>query len=186
MPSEDITFDYRFFICLSIHFNMSRENRSTRDQANAVLKSANARLSYNICFCQRLIRVEVNPTVNLISFDIAGIIAFMEYHPKTALGMPIHACAQFAWLHSKTLAGKWAETDESFHMEDAQDWVESDIKGEHNFALRVSGGSMVPEFDEGEITLVSPHAKATSGDNVVAKNDEEEATVKQYKRIDNT
>jgi hypothetical protein len=39
-----------------------------------------------------------------------------------------------------------------------EDGVESDIKGEHNFALRVKGDSMEPEFNDGDI--VSPTAKA--------------------------
>jgi SOS-response transcriptional repressor LexA len=79
---------------------------------------------------------------------------------------------------------KWEETGESFHREDAVDWIESDIKGEHNFALRVKGDSMEPEFNEGDIIIVSPTAKAVTGDYVVAKNDEEEATFKQYKKFD--
>jgi SOS-response transcriptional repressor LexA len=83
-------------------------------------------------------------------------------------------------------AGKWSETGESFHTEDAIDWIESDIKGEHNFALRVKGDSMEPEFNEGDVIIISPTAKAVTGDYVVAKNDEEEATFKQYKRFDNT
>lgn len=45
---------------------------------------------------------------------------------------------------------------------------------------------MEPEFNEGDIIIISPHDKAMSGDYVVAKNDEEEATFKQYKRFDNT
>lgn len=81
-------------------------------------------------------------------------------------------------------AGKWSETGESFHTEDAAEWIESDIKGEHNFALRVKGDSMEPEFNDGDIIIVSPTAKAVTGDYVVAKNDEEEATFKQYKKFD--
>jgi SOS-response transcriptional repressor LexA len=87
---------------------------------------------------------------------------------------------------SWVVAGKWEETGESFHQEDAADWIESDIKGEHNFALRVKGDSMEPEFNDGDIIIISPTAKAVTGDYVVAKNDEEEATFKQYKRFDNT
>ena len=81
-------------------------------------------------------------------------------------------------------AGKWSETGESFHTEDAKEWIESDIKGEHNFALRVKGDSMEPEFNDGDIIIVSPTAKAVTGDYVVAKNDDEEATFKQYKKFD--
>ncbi len=83
-------------------------------------------------------------------------------------------------------AGTWAETGESFHEEESTEWIESDIKGAHNFALRVKGDSMEPEFNDGDIIIVSPTAKAVTGDYVVAKNDEEEATFKQYKRFDNT
>jgi len=40
---------------------------------------------------------------------------------------------------------------------------------------------MEPEFKEGEIVVVNPHVEAKSGDYVVVKNDEEEATFKQLK-----
>ena len=46
--------------------------------------------------------------------------------------------------------------------------------------------TMEPEFNDGDIIIISPTAKAVTGDYVVAKNDEEEATFKQYKRFDNT
>lgn len=64
--------------------------------------------------------------------------------------------------------------------------IDSHVNGEHNFALRVKGDSMEPEFNDGDILIVSPTAKAGNGDYIVAKNDEEEATFKQYKRYDNT
>ncbi len=83
-------------------------------------------------------------------------------------------------------AGKWGAADETFEAEEAEDWIESDIKGEQNFALRVKGDSMEPEFNDGDIIIVSPTAKAGNGDYVVAKNEEDEATFKQYKRFENT
>ena len=43
-----------------------------------------------------------------------------------------------------------------------------------------------PEFNDGDIIIISPTAKAVTGDYVVAKNDEEEAAFKQYKRFDKT
>ena len=43
---------------------------------------------------------------------------------------------------------------------------------------------MEPEFNDGDIIIISPTAKAVTGDYVVAKNDEEEATFKQYKKFD--
>jgi SOS-response transcriptional repressor LexA len=42
------------------------------------------------------------------------------------------------------------------------------------------------KFNEGDIIVVSPHAKVATGDYVVAKNDEEDATFKLYKQFDNT
>ncbi len=65
--------------------------------------------------------------------------------------------------------GNWGAADETSQEEDTIEWVESDIKGEHNFALRVKSDSMEPEFNEGDIIIISPTAKAVTGDYVVAK-----------------
>jgi len=67
-------------------------------------------------------------------------------------------------------------------LDHADEWTESDVKGPHVFALRVKGDSMVPEFNEGDIVVVSPHSRAASGDYAVVKNDEEEVTLKQFKK----
>jgi len=83
-------------------------------------------------------------------------------------------------------AGKWTETGETYLEEDVIDWIETDVKGEHNFGLKIKGDSMEPEFHEGDVLVISPHAKAENGDYVIVKNHEEEATFKQYKRYDNT
>ena len=116
--------------------------------------------------------------------DVQEFLRETGYLPKNvepaALGK-MRKIPVISWV----AAGKWSETGESFHTEDAAEWIESDIKGEHNFALRVKGDSMEPEFNDGDIIIVSPTAKAGNGDYVVAKNDEEEATFKQYKRFDN-
>jgi SOS-response transcriptional repressor LexA len=87
---------------------------------------------------------------------------------------------------SWTTAGKLAETGESFHKEKVLEWIASDVNGENNFALRVKGDSMEPEFKEGDLLIVSPTAKAVNGDYVVAKNGEEEATFRQYKQYNST
>jgi len=84
------------------------------------------------------------------------------------------------------LTGKWGEAGESSLSDDAEELIESDLKGTHNFAFRAKGDSMEPEFNDGDIIIVSPTAKAGNGDYVVAKNDEEEATFKQYKRFADT
>lgn len=117
--------------------------------------------------------------------DVQEFLRETGYLPKNvepaALGK-MRKIPVISWV----AAGKWSETGESFHSEDAVDWIETDIKGEHNFALRVKGDSMEPEFNEGDIIIISPTAKAVTGDFVVAMNHEEEATFKQYKRFDNT
>jgi SOS-response transcriptional repressor LexA len=83
---------------------------------------------------------------------------------------------------SWVIAGRWSGATDPFQPGDAEEWTESDAKGPHVFALRVKGDSMVPEFNEGDIVVVSPHVRAVSGDYVVVKNDEEEVTLKQLKK----
>jgi phage repressor protein C with HTH and peptisase S24 domain len=76
---------------------------------------------------------------------------------------------------------RWAGATDAFQNGDAEEWIESDAKGPHVFALRVKSDSMEPEFNEGDIIIVSPHVRAASGDYVV-KNDNEEVTLKQFKK----
>jgi len=83
---------------------------------------------------------------------------------------------------SSVMAGRWAEASDAFQPGDADDWTETEVKGQHVFALRVKGDSMAPEFNEGDIVVVSPHSRAANGDYVVVKNDEEEVTLKQFKK----
>ncbi len=80
------------------------------------------------------------------------------------------------------MAGMWREVCDSFEPGDADEWIDSDVRGENVFALRVSGDSMEPEFKEGEVIVVNPHVEAGPNDYVVVKNRNEEATFKQLKR----
>jgi hypothetical protein len=43
-------------------------------------------------------------------------------------------------------AGKWTETGETFLEEDVIEWIETDVKGEHNFGLKIKDDSMEPGF----------------------------------------
>jgi SOS-response transcriptional repressor LexA len=83
---------------------------------------------------------------------------------------------------SSVMAGKWGEASDTFQPGQADEWTETEVKGQHVFALRVTGDSMAPEFNEGDIVIVSPHHRAASGDYVVVKNDNEEVTLKQLKK----
>jgi SOS-response transcriptional repressor LexA len=81
-------------------------------------------------------------------------------------------------------AGKWNKVCDSFKPSDADEWIESDVKGRDVFALRVKGDSMEPEFHEGEIIIVNPHVEAKPGDYVIVKSDDtKEATFKQLKKF---
>jgi SOS-response transcriptional repressor LexA len=86
---------------------------------------------------------------------------------------------------SWVVAGKWEEVFGSFLPEDAEEWLESDVRGQNVFALRVKGDSMEPEFIEGDIIIVNPHIKPEHNDYVVVKNEEGEATFKQLKKYGN-
>lgn len=82
-------------------------------------------------------------------------------------------------------AGQWQEVCDAFQPGDADEWVESDVRGVNVFAVRVKGDSMEPEFAEGDIIILNPHVKPDPGDYIIAKNDEGEATLKQLKQYGN-
>ena len=69
---------------------------------------------------------------------------------------------------------------------EADEYIETDLRGERIFALRVTGDSMEPLFQEGEIVIVNPDLQCDPGHYVVAKTPEhggEEATIKQLKKL---
>ena len=55
--------------------------------------------------------------------------------------------------------------------------------GEHSYALKVSGDSMLPLFREGDILVVDPTTTIRKGDRVVAKTQEGEVLAKSLVRI---
>ena len=79
-------------------------------------------------------------------------------------------------------AGRWHEVSDAYEPGDAQQWIDSDIKGDNIFALHVTGDSMEPEFFDGEIITINPHVEALPGDFVVVRNPTGEATFKQLKK----
>ena len=79
-------------------------------------------------------------------------------------------------------AGLWREACDTFQPGDADEWVNSDVKGENIFALHVKGDSMEPEFVENDVIVLNPHVKVDPGDYVIVKNDEGETTLKQLKQ----
>lgn len=84
-------------------------------------------------------------------------------------------------------AGFWNIATDPYEPGDAEEWIESEVKGINIFALRVKGDSMEPEFIEGEILVVNPHIEAKPGDYVIIRNDDNnEATFKQLKKYGGT
>jgi SOS-response transcriptional repressor LexA len=79
-------------------------------------------------------------------------------------------------------AGSWKEVSDAYEPGDADEWIESDVKGRNVFALRVTGDSMEPEFKDGEIITINPHVEALPNDYIVVKDREEQATFKQMKK----
>lgn len=79
-------------------------------------------------------------------------------------------------------AGRWREVCDAFEPGDADEWIESDVRGRSVFALRVAGDSMEPEFKDRDIIIVNPHIEASPNDYVVVKNVNGEAMFKQLKK----
>ena len=117
--------------------------------------------------------------------DFQDFLRETGFLPKNTEPAPLGKMRKIPVI-SWVAAGKWTETGESFLEEEVIEWIETDVKGEHNFGLKIKGDSMEPEFKEGEVVVISPTAKAENGDYIIVKNHEEEATFKQYKRYDNT
>ncbi len=116
--------------------------------------------------------------------DLQEFLSETGYLPRNVEPVDMSSMRKIP-LISWVLAGQWSEVAESFDPEDAEDWIETEVKGERVFALEVKGDSMEPEFIEGETIIVRPQAKVNTGDFVVVRNHNNEATLKQIKKIGN-
>ena len=78
-------------------------------------------------------------------------------------------------------AGDWGNVFDPYQPGYADDWVATTVEvGPRAFALRVNGPSMETEFWEGDRIVVDPDIQVESGDFVIAKNGDDEATFKKY------
>lgn len=84
-------------------------------------------------------------------------------------------------LVSSVQAGDWTNIVDNFQPGDAEDWLFYPKKlGPRAFALRVSGVSMEPKYQHGDIIFVDPDVPAEHGSNIVVRlDDEHQATFKQ-------
>lgn len=90
-------------------------------------------------------------------------------------------------LLSWVQAGEMTGYDDRYPYPGCSDeYISTDIKGEHLFALRVKGESMSPKFLEGDIVIVNPDAQVNSGDFIVVKDMiNQETMLKQLKKYSN-
>lgn len=116
--------------------------------------------------------------------DIQGFLSELGFLPQNVEPASIGELKPVP-LISWVAAGRFADTD-AFQQGEVNEWVASDVKGQNIFALRVKGDSMEPEFTEGDIIILDPHVKPHSGDYVIIRNDEGEATLKQLKQYGET
>jgi SOS-response transcriptional repressor LexA len=87
-----------------------------------------------------------------------------------------------SWVH----ANKFEQIDNPFPAGTADEYILSDIKGDHVFALRVQNSCMEPEFLEGDTIIVQPNVSVTSGDYIIVVDREaNSATFKQLKEYGN-
>jgi SOS-response transcriptional repressor LexA len=124
--------------------------------------------------------------LNALNADVQEFLQETGYIPvnvEPASLKKLRPIPVISWV----MAGKWNEVCDSFQPGDADEWIESDVRGRHVFALRVKGDSMEPEFKEGEIVIVNPHLETKPGGYVIVKNDDSgEATFKQLKKYGET
>ncbi|MGO9016183.1 MAG: LexA family protein [Dissulfurispiraceae bacterium] len=134
------------------------------------------------------IKPSFEKVVNLLRAYSADIQEFLEqigYLPQNVESASIGKLNSVPII-SLVTAGSWNEACEVFEPGEADEWVSSDYKGQNIFAVRVKGDSMEPEFTEGDIIILDPHMKPNPGDYVIVRNDEGEATLKQFKQYGQT
>ena len=83
-----------------------------------------------------------------------------------------------SWVH----AGQWTEQIDNYPPGWADEYIYSDVKGDHVFACKVQNDCMTPEFTEGEYVIVNPDIQVENGNFIVARNEEtKETCLRQYK-----
>lgn len=121
--------------------------------------------------------------------------AIEDLRPRTMLPKPSASSAlsegkelprhKLIPLLTSVQAGTFTERNVPPYAGTADEYVETDMRGERIFALRVIGDSMEPLFHAGEVVIVNPDLQCDSGNYVVAKTPDhgaEEATIKQLKK----
>ncbi len=88
-----------------------------------------------------------------------------------------------SWVQA---GGMTAHDDKYPYPGCSEEYIATDLRGEHLFALRIKGDSMTPKFLEGDIVIVNPDAQSVNGSYVIVKDIvTHETTVKQLKTYSN-
>lgn len=86
-------------------------------------------------------------------------------------------------LLSPIQAGAWTDIS-SLETFDGYEMIPSTIAAsDDSFYLRITGDSMKPRFNDGDLVLIDPNIYPTPGKFVAAINGDHEATFKQYKEL---
>jgi SOS-response transcriptional repressor LexA len=119
--------------------------------------------------------------IRTLGLSVDEVLSGIGQEAPEAQGMDLRRLSQIPVVTWVT-AGRWPDVCDAYEPGGDEEWIDSDVRGRNVFALRVTGDSMEPEFHDGEVLTVNPHAESLPGDFVVVKNSDGETTFKQLKR----
>lgn len=126
-------------------------------------------------------------SARLIENAVGKERAWMDYDHSQSLDnnveRPLSRPAGKVPLISWVQAGDYEQVIDNFEARSAEQWVDAHVPiRQHTYALRVTGDSMEPVFPAGTIIIVEPTIEPESGNYVIVRNGENEATFKQLVR----
>lgn len=120
--------------------------------------------------CQALeINIEWLKTGNSIMRPIAA--PAFDNNVNLSHKYALHKIPIISWVQ----AGNWRQIELSPDLE----YIEITTPVRDGYGLRVQGDSMMPEFVQGDIIVVSPHAQPENGSYVIVVQEGDEATFKK-------
>ncbi|WP_109079863.1 S24 family peptidase [Aggregatibacter aphrophilus] len=115
--------------------------------------------------------------------DFLGVTKeWLSYGDKNASIEQIEKQRAYPLL-SPIQAGLWAGISSLEGFDGYEMLPSTIIASDDSFYLRITGDSMKPRFNEGDLVLIDPNIYPTPGKFVAAINGNNEATFKQYKEL---
>ena len=106
--------------------------------------------------------------------DSDSSLPFFDNNVNLALKHILRRIPVISWVQ----AGYWRGIE--YYSDDDLEYIEITTDIKDGFGLRVQGDSMMPEFAQGDIIVVAPHAQPENGSYVVViQDDTNEATFKK-------